>query len=72
MKSIRLFKFIVIHQLNLFSPDKQTIAAVSAFKIFSPKFTLLTLKDLKKSLSLKDHPPTGPIKIAILSFFFKE
>ena len=49
MKSIRLLLVHCYSSIKPFSPDKQTIAAVSAFKIFSPKFTLLTLKDLKKA-----------------------
>ena len=53
-------------------PDKETIAAVSAFKIFLPKFILLTSIDSKSCLSFNDQPPTGPIKIATLSFFDKE
>ena len=48
------------------------MAAVSAFKIFLPKFILLTSIDSKSCLSLNDQPPTGPIKIATLSFFDKE
>ena len=48
------------------------MAAVSAFKIFLPKFILLTSIDSKSCLSFNDQPPTGPINIATLSFFDKE
>ena len=48
--------------------DKETIQAVSTFRILFPNVTLIKSKLFKLLLSSSLQPPTGPIKIAI--FFF--